>query len=60
MSYTVPPNNAVNFELEVYTLPANNAMNFDFDAGPPPTEVLASQLRQKFQMIFARVFSRVN
>lgn len=28
--------------------------------GAAPTNVLASQLRQKFQMVFARVFSRVN
>lgn len=37
MSYTVPANNAVNFELTVYTVPANNAVNFEFSTGPPPT-----------------------
>lgn len=61
MPYSPPALNAVNFELKSYTAPALNAVNFEFESGvPPPTSVLASQLRQKFQMVFARVFSRVN
>ncbi len=36
MSYIVPANNAVDFELTVYTVPANNAVDFEFATGPPP------------------------
>ncbi len=42
MSYIVPANNAVDFELTVYTVPANNAVNFEFSSGPPPTVSIAA------------------